>query len=181
MSRAILFKPAWRAGIMALALIAIAALAPGAWADATRSGAVLGPVTHLALPRFVSLKAAEGNARRGPGLTHRIDWVFKRRNMPLKVTAEFGHWRRVQDQDGAGGWMHYALLSGVRTVLVTRDMLALRNKPNPSAPANARLELGVIGHLGKCIRDWCIVRAGGYRGWAPKSALWGVEADEIRK
>lgn len=36
-----------------------------------------GPVTNLPMPRFVSMKAAEGNVRRGPSLTHRVDWVFK--------------------------------------------------------------------------------------------------------
>jgi len=35
------------------------------------------------------------------------------------ATAEYEHWRRVEDQDGAGGWVHYSLLSGVRSVLVT--------------------------------------------------------------
>jgi len=65
-----------------------------------------GSVTNLPLPRFVSLKGTEGNARRGPGLTHRIDWVFTRRDMPLEVTAEFENWRLVQDRDGAGGWVH---------------------------------------------------------------------------
>ena len=64
-----------------------------------------GPVTNLPMPRYVSLKADEGNARRGPSLSHRIDWVFTRRDMPLEVTAEYGHWRRVQDRDGQGGWV----------------------------------------------------------------------------
>ena len=50
-----------------------------------------GPVTNLPLPRYVSMKAAEGNVRRGPSLTHRIDWVFKRRGMPLQITAEYGN------------------------------------------------------------------------------------------
>ncbi|CAN0603746.1 unnamed protein product, partial [Ectocarpus sp. 12 AP-2014] len=36
-----------------------------------------GKVTNLPIPRFVSLKAEEGNARRGPSLSHRIDWVFQ--------------------------------------------------------------------------------------------------------
>ena len=68
-----------------------------------------GSVTNLPIPRFVSLKAAEGNVRRGPSLSHRIDWIYKQRNMPLEVTAEFGHWRRVRDREGAGGWVHYSL------------------------------------------------------------------------
>jgi SH3-like domain-containing protein len=134
----------------------------------------LGPVTKLPLPRFVSLKAAEGNVRRGPSLSHRIDWVFKRRNMPLLVTAEHGHWRRVQDRDGAGGWVHYALISGNRTVLVDQDMLALHRKPDAQSHILAALEAGVIAELGECMDEWCYLSSGGYRGWAKKSALWGV-------
>ncbi len=96
-----------------------------------------GPVTNLPLPRYVSMKAATGNVRRGPSLTHKIDWVFKRRGMPLEITAEYGHWRRVQDRDGAGGWVHYALLSGVRTVLVEEDMLTVHARPDTRAPVTA--------------------------------------------
>lgn len=143
-------------------------------------GGTRGAVTNLPLPRFVSMKAADGNARRGPSLSNRIDWVFMRRNMPLQLTAEYGHWRKVQDQDGAGGWVHYALLSGVRTVLVEQDMLQIYARPDPQSPVKAALELGVIARLGACEEDWCKITAGGYRGWAPKSALWGVQPDELR-
>jgi len=138
-----------------------------------------GPETNLPLPRFVSLKANEGNARRGPGLTHRVDWVFTRAGMPLMVTAEFGHWRRVQDRDGVGGWVHYALLSGARTVVAVTQV-TMRRAPRPDAPAAAILEAGVIARLGECRPDWCELRVDGYRGWAEKSGLWGVGADEIR-
>ena len=134
-----------------------------------------GPVTNLPLPRFVSLKASEGNVRRGPSLTHRIDWVFKRRDMPLRITAEHGHWRRVQDRDGAGGWVHYSLLSGVRTVVVEEEQAALRTRPDARAPAAALLEAGVIARLGECRAGWCRLTAGGFRGWARDAALWGVD------
>ncbi|MDQ2091961.1 SH3 domain-containing protein [Marimonas arenosa] len=139
-----------------------------------------GSVTNLPIPRYVSVKTEECNVRRGPSLTHRIDWVFQRKGMPVEVTAEHGHWRRVSDRDGAGGWVHYSLLSGARTVIVDQDMLALHLGPDPETPVNARLELGVIARLGECLTNWCRLSAGGYRGWAPKSALWGVNADEIR-
>lgn len=138
-----------------------------------------GPVTNLPLPRFVSLKASEGNVRRGPSLTHRIDWVFKRRDVPLEITAEHGHWRRVRDRDGAGGWVHYSLLSGARTAIVEQDMLDIHARPDPSTRVTARLELGVIARIKSCAADWCELSAGGYDGWAPKTALWGVGPDEI--
>lgn len=140
----------------------------------------MGVVTNLPIPRFVSMKASEGNVRRGPSLTHRIDWVFKRRDMPLRIIAEHGHWRRVEDRDGQGGWIHYSLLSGVRTVIVESDMLNIRSRPDTGAPINAALESGVIARLGKCGPDWCQLRSGGFRGWAQKISLWGVKADEVR-
>lgn len=139
-----------------------------------------GPVTNLPMPRFVSLKANEANVRRGPSLSHRIDWVFMRRDMPLRVIGEYSNWRRVVDREGMGGWVHYSLLSGNRTVIVDSDLLVLRSQPNPEANEVAMLELGVIADLGECNLDWCRLRAGGYRGWAEKSALFGVAADELR-
>ena len=138
-----------------------------------------GPVTNLPLPRFVSLKASEGNVRRGPSLTHRIDWVFKRKDIPLEITAEHGHWRRVRDRDGAGGWVHYSLLSGVRTAIVEKDMIDLLSRPDPAAMVIARLELGVIARIEECTPDWCRLSAGGYRGWTLKSDIWGVRPGEI--
>lgn len=140
-----------------------------------------GPVTNLPMPRFVSLKASEGNVRRGPSLTHKIDWVFKRRDMPLQVTAEYGHWRRVRDRDGVGGWVHYSLLSGVRTVIVGQDMLPLYAKADDTTMVNAYAELGVVARLGSCGPVWCRINADGYKGWAAKGELWGVMPGEIRQ
>lgn len=157
------------------AVLAVLLAAPFASAQEQK-----GKVTNLPVPRFVSLKAAEGNVRRGPSLTHRIDWVFKRRNMPLRVTAEHGHWRRVEDRDGLGGWVHYSLLSGVRTVIIEKDLLTLRTRPEANAPATAALEIGVVARLGKCSLEWCRLSSGGFKGWAPKARVWGVGASEIR-
>ena len=139
-----------------------------------------GPVTNLPLPRFVSLKASEANVRRGPSLSHRVDWIFQRRHMPLQVVAEYGHWRRVVDRDGMGGWVHYTMLSGNRTVIVDQDLLALHARPEDGAPETARLEAGVIADLGECGPEWCRLNAQGHRGWVREAALWGVAADELR-
>jgi SH3-like domain-containing protein len=138
----------------------------------------VGCVTNLPLPRYVSLKGSEGNARRGPGLTHRIDWVFTRSGMPLKITAEYENWRRVEDYEGAGGWVHYSLLSGARTALVTLDMAELRDAPDAGSTVTAQAELGVILRILECAADWCRVAIEGQRGWVQKAAIWGVKPDE---
>ncbi|MEM9754633.1 MAG: SH3 domain-containing protein [Pseudomonadota bacterium] len=138
-----------------------------------------GPVTGFPLPRFVSMAAGEGNARRGPSLSHRIDWVFMRRGVPLIIIAEHGHWRRVVDRDGEGGWMHYSLLSGVRTAIVEVDMVEMRGRPDAGAQVRAQAERGVIAHIQACRDDWCLISAGGHRGWVPQAALWGTEPGEV--
>ncbi|RBP91817.1 SH3-like domain-containing protein [Rhodobacter sp. 140A] len=139
-----------------------------------------GPVTNLPLPRYVSLKGSEGNARRGPSLSHRIDWVFKHAGMPLRITAEFGHWRRVEDRDGAGGWVHYAMLSGVRTVIVEEDMTQLHARGEEKSAVVALAEAGAIAKLGDCTPDWCEISADDADGWVPKTKIWGVDPKEIR-
>lgn len=139
----------------------------------------VGPVTGLPLPRFVSLRTDEGNTRRGPSLDQRIDWVFVRENMPLQITAEHDNWRRVEDREGQGGWVHYSLLSGTRTVIVDKDRLPLRSSPVDNAPEIALLEQNVVARLQSCEVEWCRISAGGYGGWALKADLWGVGADEV--
>lgn len=139
-----------------------------------------GRVTNLPIPRFVSLKAHEGNVRRGPSKAHRIDWVFTRRGMPLRVTDEYDNWRRVEDRDGLGGWIHYSLLSGHRTVIVETDMTPLRTKPDAEATIVAYAEAGVIASLGDCGPEWCKIDADRRSGWAKRENLWGLLPGEIR-
>lgn len=139
----------------------------------------IGSETNLPLPRYVSLKTDAGNVRRGPSLSHRIDWVFVREDMPLQITAEYGHWRRVIDRDGLGGWVHYSLLSGSRTVIVDQDLLPLHARADPESRQVALIEAGVIARVDECGIDWCRISAGGYRGWAPKTALWGIGPAEV--
>ena len=139
-----------------------------------------GPVTNLLIPRYVSLKATEANARRGPSLSHRIDWIFKKKGMPLEIYGEYDNWRRVRDAEGAGGWIHYSLLSGVRSIVVTSSMADLHRKSDQNSMVMARIEQNYIADLRKCIKDWCEIDAGKYAGWIKKTDIWGVAPDEIR-
>jgi SH3-like domain-containing protein len=114
-------------------------------------------------------------------MSHRIDWVLKRREMPLQIVDEYGHWRKIRDHDGVGGWVHNALLTGARTVIIQDDMLQVLARPSADAQTLAIFEAGVVASLKECTLHWCQVSAGGHQGWAPKSALWGVSEGEIRQ
>jgi SH3-like domain-containing protein len=132
----------------------------------------------LPVPRFVSLRSAEVNARTGPSTRYPVDWVFVRRGMPVEVTAEFDTWRRIRDWEGSEGWVHQSMLSGKRSVVVRGEVRTLRKEPGVGTAAVARVEPGVIGPLMRCKAEWCEVDFTGYRGWLRRSEVWGVQPDE---
>ncbi|MDE0307482.1 MAG: SH3 domain-containing protein [Albidovulum sp.] len=139
-----------------------------------------GPVTNLPVPRYVSMKASSGRVRVGPSRSYRVLQKFVVRGVPLRIVGEYDQWRRVQAWDGTGGWMHKSLLTGIRTVIVMVDQTPMRQLPESDSRIKAVSEKGVIGQLGKCNPDWCIVSAGDFSGWMMKSCLWGIDAEEIR-
>lgn len=176
-----MLNPRW-AVLRVLVIISLALGAVGTTSMAQQTAEpILGAVTNLQLPRFVSLKATKANVRRGPSQAYQIDWIFVHRSTPLQVTAEFNNWRRVTDQDNVGGWIHYSLLSGHRTVVVQSERIALFSSPKTTLRAVAFAEKGVIASLGSCTRDWCQIETGGFEGWVLKSDVWGVDAAELRE
>jgi SH3-like domain-containing protein len=133
-------------------------------------------VSGLPIPRFVSLRATEANMRAGPGEQYPITWTYRRQGLPLEVTAEYDHWRRVRDWQGAEGWMHASMLTGKRSIIVTGDVRPLRADPVPGSPVLARIEGKVIGKLLSCPKgvSWCQVQIAGVKGWLLRAEMWGV-------
>jgi SH3-like domain-containing protein len=126
-------------------------------------------------PHFVSLKAEGANGRRGPGLEHRIDWIYERAGLPLQVLGESGPWRRVRDPDGGEVWMHAQNLDQRRTAYV-RVAAEMRRQPNSASPTKAYLDAGVVGALTGCEDGWARIAIGGRVGWVEAPAVWGAES-----
>jgi SH3-like domain-containing protein len=150
-------------------------------APATPPEPAKGSNTGLPLPRFASLKTDEVNLRSGPGLRYPIEWVYKRRDLPVEIQREFEVWRLVADSEGVKGWVHQATLVGRRTFVVqgTAEQ-TMRDDAKPDASPVARLKPGVIGRIRACEAkaDWCQVQVGEYRGWLPRTAFWGSYSGE---
>jgi SH3-like domain-containing protein len=128
------------------------------------------------LPRFASLRADDVNMRVGPGSRYRIEWVYKRRDLPVEITREYDNWRYVRDADGIQGWMQQATLMGRRTFIIQGSDATLRDEPKDTARAVAVLRVGVVGRLRSCegSSDWCQVQAGSYRGYLRREQFWGT-------
>ena len=134
-------------------------------------------ITGLPLPRFVSLKGNKVNLRRGPSLNYKIDWVYKRKHLPLMILSEFGHWRKVTDFEDYTGWIYKDLLSGSRYIIVNREETLLRNKASFNSLGKAILKREVIGKLIACEGLWCFIRVKNLRGYVLAEHIWGVAID----
>lgn len=139
-----------------------------------------GSHSGLPLPRFAALRSDEVYLRTGPGPRYPIDWVYKRRDLPLEIEREFDIWRLVRDQEGVRGWVNTQTLSARRTAVVVGEERALRRDAKDDAPAVARLKAGVVVRLRSCEAgsDWCQASVGDYRGWIKRSELWGTYPGE---
>lgn len=135
-----------------------------------------GTVTGLPLPRFAALRADEVYMRIGPGKHYPIQWVYKRRDLPVQIEREFKDWRLVRDQENTTGWVHQATLAPRRTGVVTGGEQVLRRDAQDDAEAVARLKPGVIVRLRACdtASDWCQAQVQDYRGWIRRSEVWGL-------
>lgn len=158
--------------------LGIALLSGGAPVAAQSAGQGTGPGSGQPIPRMVSIKATEANVRTGPGVDYPIRWVYRRLDMPVQVIAEFDKWRKIRDWEGDEGWVHFALLSSRRTVIVTTPETTLRRLSDEASPAVARLAEGMVARVEYCDASWCLVTVQGYDGWLKRADVWGVEAGE---
>lgn len=134
----------------------------------------------LEVPRFVSLKFDHINVRRGPGMDHEIDWVFRRKGMPVQVIAESDHWRRISDMEGSSGWIHRTMLDSQRTILVLEEMRPLRKEPDRESEPVALAEPGVVAELVTCKPTWCKVRADKVQGWIRTEFVFGLTEEDLK-
>lgn len=125
--------------------------------------------------RFLALRGPNANGRSGPGLEHRIDWIYARQGLPLEVISENGPWKQVRDPDGAQVWMHDSNLEARATAYVLSET-TLRREAHANAGARAVLEPGVIGAVTGCTEGWSRIAVGGRVGWVETAALWGADA-----
>ncbi len=131
------------------------------------------------LPRFVMLASPEVNLRTGPGTRYPIDWVIRRKGLPVEIVQEFEHWRKARTQDGSTGWAHKVMLNHYRGLIVSgKEPQNLYAKPDTTARVQARVEPEVTGRLERCRRDWCEAKIQGFEGWLPKTSFWGAYKDE---
>ena len=161
---------------LALFLVLLTLPVGVAWKAGAAAAAARRTPSGLPVPRYVSLKFGEVNARAGPGDDYRLLWTYRVRSLPLQVIAETPDWRRVCDPEGAVAWVHQRTVDTRRSVMrVRREALPIHRRPDPNSRAIAMLSGRSIAALETCREGWCRVSADGTKGWVQAGGLWGVD------
>jgi SH3-like domain-containing protein len=130
-------------------------------------------------PYWASIASGEAMMRTGPGKNYPGIWLYKRRDLPIRVVKTYPNWRMIEDPDGTRGWMLVTLLSDQRTAIVKQGRpRALHVEPSSSSPVRYRAEAGVVGRIEKCGGRWCLMKIGQREGFIQVSDIWGVTPGE---
>ena len=130
-------------------------------------------------PYWASIAASEALMRTGPGKNYPGVWLYKRADLPIKVLEVYPSWRKVQDPDGATGWMLVNLLSDTRTAVVRGNEPApMHVEPNAASRVRYRAAPGVVGRISDCAGNWCRFEAKGRRGYIGTDRIWGTDPGE---
>ena len=123
--------------------------------------------------KFVSTKSNEVNIRSEPGLDNQVIYKLIKKSEPLKVIREFEEWLLVEDISKESGWVHHAVVSNKRFVIVTKPA-DLHKQPVVSSKIIAKIMPEVRCALYLCEKEFCNIECNKYKGWVLLENLWGV-------
>jgi SH3-like domain-containing protein len=126
-------------------------------------------------PYWASISAGSARMRTGPGRQFPATWLYRRADLPVKVLESYTNWRKIEDPDGASGWVQSNLLSNIRTALVIGELRPLRQSPSVEATVIWKAEPGVVGRISECAKGWCKLDVHGRMGYVQAGHIWGVD------
>lgn len=130
-------------------------------------------------PYWASIASGEAMIRTGPGRNYPGTWLYKRRDLPVRVLKIYQSWRLIEDPDGTRGWMLVTLLSDRRTALVKPGQPRPIHEKRDSASRIAYLaEPGVVGRIEECDTRWCKFQVGKRVGWIAQREIYGIGQSE---
>ena len=134
------------------------------------------------VPYWASIASGEAMTRTGPARTYPGIWLYKRRDLPVKVVQRHENWRKIEDPEGDQGWMLVTLLSDRRTAMVKDGApREVRSDASAGSSVRYRVEAGSVGRIDQCDGQSCHIAFGKKDGWMAQSDLFGPEPGETIK
>ena len=121
---------------------------------------------------FLSLKKNKVNVRYGPSFDSPVKFIYKKINLPIKQIDKKDNWRRVIDLKNNSGWIHWSQLKPINAVIPIKDKILFKKPSNFSRPI-AKIQKGRVLIVQKCVKKWCKIESGMFKGWIKKDNIWG--------
>ena len=121
---------------------------------------------------YLILKNNEVNVRYGPGFDYPINYVYKKKNLPIKVIDKKENFRRIIDFKKNSGWIHISQLKKGKSLILLEDQI-LFSKPTRYSKPIIKISKGRLLLVKKCKKKWCRVKTQNYLGWILTNNVWG--------
>ena len=122
---------------------------------------------------YLILKNNKVNVRYGPGFNYQIKYIYKKKNLPIKVIDKKENFRRIIDFKKNSGWIHISQLKKGKSLILLKDQI-LFSKPTRYSKPIIKISKGRLLLVKKCKKKWCKVKTEDYLGWLITNNIWGT-------
>ena len=122
---------------------------------------------------YLILKNNKVNVRYGPGFNYQIKYIYKKKNLPIKVIDKKENFRRIIDFKKNSGWIHISQLKKGKSIILLKDQILFK-KPTKYSKPLFKIAKGRLLLVKKCKKKWCKVKTEDYLGWIITNNIWGT-------
>jgi len=122
---------------------------------------------------YLILKNNKVNVRYGPGFNYQIKYIYKKKNLPIKVIDKKENFRRIIDFKKNSGWIHISQLKKGKSIILLEDQILFK-KPTKYSKPLFKIAKGRLLLVKKCKKKWCKVKTENYLGWIITNNIWGT-------
>ena len=121
---------------------------------------------------YLILKNNKVNVRYGPGFDYPIKFIYKKKNLPIRVIDKKENFRRIIDFKNNSGWIHTSQLKKGEAFILLEDQILFK-KPTKYSKPILNIAKGRLLVVKKCKKIWCRVKTENYLGWIEINNIWG--------
>ena len=121
---------------------------------------------------YLILKNNKVNVRYGPGFDYPIKFVYKKKNLPIRVIDKKENFRRIIDFKNNSGWIHTSQLKKGKAFILLENQI-LFTKPIKYSKPILKISKGRLLLVKKCKVKWCKIKTEKYIGWLKANNVWG--------
>ena len=122
---------------------------------------------------YLILKNNKVNVRYGPGFDYPIKFIYKKKNLPIRVIDKKENFRRIIDFKNNSGWIHTSQLKKGKAFILLENQI-LFTKPTKYSKPILKISKGRLLLVKKCKKIWCRVKTENYTGWIKSEKVWGT-------